>query len=216
MVFVVCSVVNCVIGLLQLVLVSRANLRFGIPDLFFALGDDGVQEFLVGIQFLPTCIMYMGMCPEGAEGTAYAMLTTFANLAGTVAFDLSTMLTKVWDVSQDSLRSGDFDGVFKVRQGATECRSMSCCFVRLTQKTRLFPQLSLLCTLAAPIPLVLINLIPPNRDAQDDMLSEAKTTWVCGAIFVGTLVFTMLLTFVESIIEVREGTGSEYAVYEAE
>jgi hypothetical protein len=91
--------------------------KLGIPDLLFAMGDDGVQEFLIGIQFLPACIMYMGMCPEGAEGTTYAMLTTFSNLAGTIAFDLSTIATKIWDVTTPTLAAGEFQGVFNVRMG---------------------------------------------------------------------------------------------------
>ncbi|GMI24020.1 hypothetical protein TeGR_g414 [Tetraparma gracilis] len=181
MVFVICSIVNCIVGLLQLVLITRTNVKLGIPDLLFAMGDDGVQEFLIGIQFLPACIMYMGMCPEGAEGTTYAMLTTFSNLAGTIAFDLSTIATKIWDVTTPTLAAGEFQGVFN---------------------------LSLLCTLAAPIPLVLIYLIPKDRKTQDVMLGESKKTWLCGVIFICVLIFTMLLTFAESIHEVREGNAS--------
>jgi len=44
---------------------------------------------------------YLGLCPKGSEGTTYAMLTTFSNLAGTIAFDISTALTEVWDVSSE-------------------------------------------------------------------------------------------------------------------
>ena len=69
MVFAVCAGVNFLVGLLQLVLVSRTNLKYGIPDLLFAMGDDGVQEFLIGIQFLPASIMYIGFCPAGAGRT---------------------------------------------------------------------------------------------------------------------------------------------------
>ena len=121
-----------------------------------------------------------------SEGTTYAALTTFANLAGTVAFDLSTLLTKVWDVSQSALQEGDFSGVFK---------------------------LSLLCTFAAPVPLLLINLIPADRASQDAMLAEKKRTWIAGVVFVGALLGTMALTFAESIYEVRESTSvSKYEV----
>ena len=52
--------------------------------------------------------MYLGLCPVGAEGTTYAMLTTFSNLAGTVAFDVSTALTQVWDVDEETLLEGDY------------------------------------------------------------------------------------------------------------
>jgi len=182
-VFVVCSSINVFIGLLQLCLTTGKNREWGIPDLVFALGDDGVQEFLIGIQFLPMCIMYLGLCPVGAEGTTYAMLTTFSNLAGTVAFDISTALTAVWDVDEETLEKGDFQGIFK---------------------------LSLLCTLVAPLPLVLINLIPKNQIAQQELLKDKKPTYWAGATFLFVMIATMLATFGESIYVVMfEGGGGE-------
>jgi hypothetical protein len=36
----------------------------------------GVLSFMGAIQFLPACRMFLAMCPEGAEGASYAMLTT--------------------------------------------------------------------------------------------------------------------------------------------
>jgi BT1 family len=50
--------------------------RWGIGDLTFALGDDALAEFVMAVQFLPVCQMYISMCPEGTEGTTYAILTT--------------------------------------------------------------------------------------------------------------------------------------------
>jgi hypothetical protein len=55
---------------------------------------------------------------------------------------------------------------------------------------------------------VLIYLIPKDRKTQDVMLGESKKTWLCGVIFICVLIFTMLLTFAESIHEVREGNAS--------
>jgi len=169
-VFFVCSSINVLVGLLQLALVTGKSREWGIPDLVFALGDDGVQEFLIGIQFLPLCLMYLSMCPAGSEGTTYAMLTTFSNLAGTVAFDVSTLLTTVWDVEEDTIMAGDFTGVYK---------------------------LSLLCTLVAPLPLIFIGLIPRNRAHQDDLIKETTRSPVMGVIFIAVMIFTMLGTFYE-------------------
>ena len=153
-----------------------------IPQNPSALGDDGVQEFLIGIQFLPMCIMYLGLCPAGAEGTTYAMLTTFSNLAGTVAFDISTLLTAVWDVDEDTLAAGDFRGIFN---------------------------LSLLCTLVAPLPLILINLIPRNREDQEELLKEKTLSYSKGVAFLVIMVLTLLVTFAESFYEVGEANGEE-------
>ena len=44
------------------------------------------------------------MCPDGAEGTTYAILTTMTNVALAAAFDLGTHFTTFWDVSNETLR----------------------------------------------------------------------------------------------------------------
>lgn len=116
--------------------------------------------------------MYLGLCPVGAEGTTYAMLTTFSNLAGTVAFDVSTALTQVWDVDEETLIEGDFQGIFN---------------------------LSLLCTVVAPLPLVLIHLIPKNQADQQELLKDKKLTYWAGVTFLVVMIATMLATFAESI-----------------
>ena len=124
--------------------------------------------------------MYLGMCPEGSEGTTYAMLTTFSNLAGTIAFDISTLLTRVWDVEEETIESGDFTGV---------------------------RNLSLLCTLVAPLPLVFIWLIPKNRSDQEILLQEKDKNFWCGVTFIAAMLFTLVGTFYESIHTVRHAGG---------
>ena len=44
------------------------------------------------------------MCPDGAEGTTYAILTTMANVSLAAALNLGTMFTGIWDVSNNALR----------------------------------------------------------------------------------------------------------------
>ena len=201
LVFLVCAGVNIIIGLLQVCLTTGKSREWGIPDLWFALGDDGVQEFLIGIQFLPLCIMYLGMCPEGSEGTTYAMLTTFSNLAGTIAFDISTLLTLVWSVDEDTLVAGDFIGeryfvcnIFNINSDNIHDLAPLVTGVR---------NLSLLCTFVAPIPLLAINLIPKNRADQDVLLKETEKNFWCGVTFIVIMIATMFGTFYESIHTVR-------------
>ena len=66
------------------------------------------------IQFLPVCIMYIQMCPDGAEGASYAMLTTLQNMASTVANDISTLLSGIWNVSNGAIERGDYTGMWYV------------------------------------------------------------------------------------------------------
>ena len=58
--------------------------------------------------------MFLGMCPEGAEGASYAMLTTLSNLAGTVSYSLAAACASIWDVSIPTLQSGNFDGMWRL------------------------------------------------------------------------------------------------------
>eukprot|EP01035_Chromulina_nebulosa_P019668 gene19668-25586_t len=79
------------------------NRQYGIPDIVFALGDTTIAAFVAAIQYMPTCIMYVVLCPDGSEGTTYALLTTISNLAGTVASDFGSWMTEIWNVSNSTL-----------------------------------------------------------------------------------------------------------------
>jgi hypothetical protein len=180
-----CTTLAAVIALGQIILVFGWNRRMGIPDIWFSMGDDVLVEFVIAVQFLPMCIMYLGLCPKGSEGTTYAMLTTWSNLAGSLAFDISTALTVVWDVSSETIASGDYGGVWK---------------------------LSLLCGLAGPIPLFLLGLIPKDRKDQQKLQQDTTRHYWMGVVFIGVMILTLIITFVESIYEVYfnddEGTSS--------
>ncbi len=54
------------------------------------------------------------VCPEGSEGVTFALLTTISNLAGSIADDIGTALTYVWDVDNDTIKSGDYSGILKL------------------------------------------------------------------------------------------------------
>ena len=84
-------------SLLQLMLIFQINVKyFHISNYLFSLGDDVISAYISGIQFLPVCIMYMRLCPEGAEGSSYAMLTTFGNVALTCAYGIGSRLSTIW------------------------------------------------------------------------------------------------------------------------
>lgn len=181
-----CTTLAAVIALGQIILVFGWNRAIGIPDIWFSMGDDVLVEFVIAVQFLPMCIMYLGLCPKGSEGTTYAMLTTWSNLAGSLAFDISTALTVVWDVSSETIASGNYDGVWK---------------------------LSLFCGLAGPIPLLLLGLIPKDKKDQQKLQQDTTRHYWMGVVFIGVMILTLIITFVESIYEVYfnddEGSSSE-------
>jgi hypothetical protein len=177
-----CTSLASAIALGQLILVFGLNKKAYIPDIIFSMGDDVLVEFVIAVQFLPMCIMYLGLCPTGSEGTTYAMLTTWSNLAGSLAFDISTVLTAVWDVSSQTISEGDFSGVWK---------------------------LSLLCGLIGPLPLFLLGLIPKNKEDQRRLQKDETRSYSAGVIFIIVMFFTLFITFVESIYEVIHGSNEE-------
>lgn len=179
-----CTTLASAIALGQLILVFGINRKLGIPDIWFSMGDDVLVEFVIAVQFLPMCIMYLGLCPPGSEGTTYAMLTTWSNLAGSLAFDISTALTVVWDVSSATIASGDFNGVWK---------------------------LSLLCGVIGPVPLMLLGLIPKNKEDQRKLQADNTRHHWAGVTFISVMFMTLFITFVESVYEVcfREGHEEE-------
>lgn len=179
-----CTTLASFIAVAQTLLVFGVNKRLGISDIFFSVGDDVLVEFVIAVQFLPMCIMYLGLCPEGSEGTTYALLTTFSNLAGTIAFDISTALTNVWDVSSDAIESGKYEGVWK---------------------------LSVLCGIVGPLPLLLLRLIPKDKKDQVELQKDTKRHYWHGVVFIGITILSLLVTFAESIWEVwyNEEDGDE-------
>lgn len=170
-----CTTLASVIALGQLILVFGLHRKMHIPDIVFSMGDDVLVEFVIAVQFLPMCIMYLGLCPPGSEGTTYAMLTTWSNLAGSLAFDISTALTVVWDVSSQTISEGDYSGIWK---------------------------LSLLCGIVGPVPLLMLGLIPKSKADQRRLQQDKTKHWGAGVIFLVVMILTLAITFVESIYEV--------------
>jgi hypothetical protein len=60
--------------MVQLLLVFRVNVRWHMSDLLFAMGDEVIGDFIMAMHFLPLVNMMLMLCPEGAEGTSFAMV----------------------------------------------------------------------------------------------------------------------------------------------
>ena len=51
-----------------------------------------LADFFISFQYMPSCIMYVTMCPNGSEGITYAMLTTMRSASEPIAIQRSTSL----------------------------------------------------------------------------------------------------------------------------
>ncbi|CAB4265891.1 unnamed protein product [Prunus armeniaca] len=56
-------------GTLDLMLVLRLNLKFGIPDYFFVVIDESVSQMTGRLKWMPLLVLSSKLCPPGIEGT---------------------------------------------------------------------------------------------------------------------------------------------------
>lgn len=169
-------------SLMQLLLIFQINRSvFHMGNYFFSLGDDVITAYISGIQFLPVCIMYMRLCPEGAEGASYAILTTFGNIALVCANSLGNVMSKVWDVSNNALREGDVDGLWR---------------------------LSLLTSIIPIIPLFLIFLLPQTREEQVALGASPVRSKLGGICFLAVLAVSLAYCIGHSLSELMQSYTS--------
>ena len=111
--------------------------------------------------------MMVQLCPEGSEGTAYAMFTTFSNSALLLAPAFSSNLLRVWDVSKDTLEANELSGLFK---------------------------LSVLTTILQMSPLAFLSLLPNSSEDLHALSRRANNgSSVMGGIIFLTVVFLSLV-----------------------
>jgi len=128
-VYVFTTCLNGVLSSLQILLITKNT--FGLDPFVFALGDDVFADFIGGIQFLPTTIMMVHLCPAGSEGAAYAMFTTVNNSALNLSSSISTLLLSIWDVSKETMLSNDLSGMVKLTILTTALQTSGLLFVKL-------------------------------------------------------------------------------------
>lgn len=133
-IYIATTALNGVFSSLQILLIKGKT--FGLSPFLFALGDDAFADFIAGIQFLPTTIMMVHLCPVGSEGASYAMFTTVSNSAGNLAGAFSTLLLSVWDVSKESMEMGQLQGMINLTWLTTAIQMSGLLFVGLLPRTK--------------------------------------------------------------------------------
>lgn len=133
-VYVSTTLLNGVFSALQILLIK--GITFGLSPFLFALGDDAFADFIGGIQFLPTTIMMVHLCPSGSEGASYAMFTTMSNSAYSLSAAFSTLLLGVWDVSKEAMEKGELSGMINLTALTTIIQVSGVLFVGLLPRTK--------------------------------------------------------------------------------
>lgn len=73
------------VSLVDIVLVTRANVKIGIPDKAFVLGDHIVVDVIGRLKTMPIMVLCAKLCPKGIEGTLFALLMSISNLSFSVS-----------------------------------------------------------------------------------------------------------------------------------
>jgi len=133
-VYVNATLLNGIFSALQISLIK--GITFGLSPFLFAFGDDAVSDFIGGIQFLPTTIMMVHLCPTGSEGASYAMFTTTNNSATSLASAFGTQLLGVWDVSKEAMERGELTGLINLTALTTLIQVSGVLFVGLLPRTK--------------------------------------------------------------------------------
>ena len=175
----VCILLNAAFSCLQLILIR--GYTFGLSPFFFSLGDEVLQEFIVGIQFLPVSILMVTLCPLGSEGASYAMFTTTWNSAMMLAPALSSsFLLKIWDVRKETMQAGELDGLFR---------------------------LTILTTVLQMSPILLLRWLPHGREdlhalSDPRVHGNSSSSPLGGAIFLFVVVAGLIYTFAVTFLNV--------------
>ncbi|XP_040990145.1 probable folate-biopterin transporter 4 [Juglans microcarpa x Juglans regia] len=94
------------LSLLDIVLVSRVNVAFGISDRIMVLCGSALADAVNQLKFMPFLILSGQLCPPGIEGTLFALFMSINNLGSTLGSFVSAGLASILNLS-----SGSFDNL---------------------------------------------------------------------------------------------------------
>jgi hypothetical protein len=112
---VMANVIYTVLTAIDIVMFTRVNVRWGIPDQFFVLSS-GAMEHVVGQwMYMPQVVLLSYLCPKGMEATMYALLAGCANLGNNISSIVGAWLLEELNCrpSGADAESGQFENLWK-------------------------------------------------------------------------------------------------------
>ncbi|KAK6934433.1 Biopterin transporter family [Dillenia turbinata] len=94
------------LGLLDIGLVSRSNMKFGVSDKTMVLYGSALGDAVNQFKFMPFLILSGQLCPPGIEGTLFALFMSINNLGSTLGSFIGAGLASILNIS-----SGSFDNL---------------------------------------------------------------------------------------------------------
>ncbi|XP_010541554.1 PREDICTED: probable folate-biopterin transporter 2 [Tarenaya hassleriana] len=131
-------------GMLDMILVLRLNLRFGLPDYLFVVVDEVVSQMIGRLKWMPLLVLSSKLCPHGIEGTFFALLMSIDNAGLMTSSWLGGVLLRLLNVSRT-----EFGNLWLAVLVRNVSRVLPLCFLFLVPKGdqnsfRLPPEVSLL------------------------------------------------------------------------
>jgi hypothetical protein len=101
-VFYITTTLRIVASAFDVLLVTRGNLKIGIPDHYaYMLGDAIIYQMSYVLDFMPAVMLTAALCPHGLESTMYALLAGFANFGQILSQSLGTVLISAFSISTE-------------------------------------------------------------------------------------------------------------------
>lgn len=91
-----------VMGLIDIILVKRWNLLYGIPDEILILGDSALSPMARRFYVMPLFILAAKVCPEGAEATVFSLLTALNNFGSSISAYSGSLVLSYFDVNDQN------------------------------------------------------------------------------------------------------------------
>lgn len=105
-----------VLSFLDVFMITRANLKWGIPDHFLIVGLSGADHILEQWVILPAVLMLSALCPKGTEGMIYALMLGCVHLGQSISNTAGAFLLDVFDVRPRGMdgETSSFDNLWVV------------------------------------------------------------------------------------------------------
>ncbi|KAI4306079.1 hypothetical protein L6164_029388 [Bauhinia variegata] len=119
----------CFLTLVQIVLVSRINIAFGVSDKILVLTGTALSDAINQFKFMPFLILSGQLCPPGIEGTLFALFMSINNLGATLGSFVGSVLASMLNID-----SGSFDNLLLGISIHTFCHFIPIAFLFLIPK----------------------------------------------------------------------------------
>ncbi|CAM9447900.1 unnamed protein product [Chrysoparadoxa australica] len=101
-IFFVSQLVLTVLALSDLVLFTRTNLRWGISDKVFVLGEEAFAPLVAKFFSMPMFILAAKVCPRGIEATLFSLLMSLSNFGSDIGRYLGIAMVNVLNLNREN------------------------------------------------------------------------------------------------------------------